>query len=66
MNSTVPPVLASLASLACALSALRLLRLFAYSVAPLVSVPGEVTPLPGGLPRLLALPGIGGRGGSGT
>ena len=48
VNSTVPPDLPSLASLACALSARLRLRLFAYSVAPLVSVPGEVTPLPAG------------------
>lgn len=67
VKSTVlpPPLLPSLANLACALSARRLRRLLAYSVAPLVSVPGVVMALPEG-PRLLVEVGIGMGGGGGA
>lgn len=59
-----PPILPSRANLAWALSALLLRRLFAYSLGPLVSVPGLVTLSPG--PTLLAfvLAGMGGGGGT--
>jgi len=63
VKSTVFPALPSLASRACALSARLRRRLFAYSVAPLVSVVGDVMPLPVG-PRLLNEPGIGGGAGA--
>ena len=67
-NSTVlpgPPPRVSRASRACALSALRRRRLLAYSVAPLVSVPGLVM-LPGPVmpPDITEVCGIGGIGGA--